>query len=235
MGANATNSENNDDVLDDNNVNVDDASKGSNGSDSTSNSAQHNGTEKGGKTFTQEQVNRMMAREKNQGRSAVFNELGIDPKDEKTLAMVKALINSQKSDEQKRLETETEEKNKLAEANHRALVAEAKAEAMQLGVGAQYVDDIVTLALSKLTEDSDLKTIIGEFKTKYPVWFNNSDNDGSGTKDGKGKNSTNTGTKGTGSSVKDQNSGNKDGAKKGLGARLAAQRRGSASKKSYWS
>lgn len=31
------------------------------------------------KTFTQEQVNRMMAREKNQGRAAALKELGIDP------------------------------------------------------------------------------------------------------------------------------------------------------------
>ncbi len=47
-----------------------------------------------GKTFTQEQVTRMMTREKNQGRNAVYRELGIDPKDTKTVNMFKAFIES---------------------------------------------------------------------------------------------------------------------------------------------
>lgn len=240
MGANGvSNEENNnvDDVLNGGNgATGDGASAG--GADNASGEGKHDGGENksGGKMFTQEQVNKMMTREKNQGRSAVYKELGIDPKDEKTVAMVKALIESQKSDERKQLENEAQENAKLAEANQRALVAEAKAEAMQLGVKAQYVDDIVTLALAKLTDDSDMKTVIGEFKTKYPVWFGNESGD-EGANGGKGKADNKggkTGMQGTGASISDQNS-NKGGAKKGLGARLAAQRKGSASNKSYWS
>lgn len=185
---------------------------------------------KSGKTFTQEQVNKMMTREKNQGRSAALKELGIDPKDSKMVAMVKALIESQKTDEQKAAEKDAENQTKMNEAEQRAQVAEAKAEAMMLGVKTQYVEDVVTLALAKMTEDSDLKTIIGEFKTKYPVWFGESEDDDKGGKDkGKGK----TGQKGTGSSVKTskEDKGNEE---KGLGARLAAQRRGTGKKSSYW-
>lgn len=185
----------------------------------------------GDKTFTQDQVNRMMTREKNQGRNAVYKELGIDPKDTKAIAMVKALIDSQKTDEQKATEKESENQTKMNEAEHRAQVAEAKAEAMMLGVKVQYVDDIVTLALAKMTEDSDLKTIIGEFKTKYPVWFGESEDDDKDEKDkGKGK----TGQKGTGSSVKTSKEDKGKGEEKGLGARLAAQRRGTGKKSSYW-
>ena len=185
----------------------------------------------GDKTFTQDQVNRMMTREKNQGRNAVYKELGIDPKDTKAIAMVKALIDSQKTDEQKAAEKESENQTKMNEAEHRAQVAEAKAEAMMLGVKVQYVDDIVTLALAKMTEDSDLKTIIGEFKTKYPVWFGESEDDDKDEKDkGKGK----TGQKGTGSSVKTSKEDKDKGEEKGLGARLAAQRRGTGKKSSYW-
>ena len=44
-----------------------------------------------------------------------------------------------------------------------------------IGVGAS--GSWLTLALAKMTEDSDLKTIIGEFKTKYPVWFGESEED----------------------------------------------------------
>lgn len=184
-----------------------------------------------GKTFTQDQVTKMMTREKNQGRNAALKELGIDPKDTKAIAMVKALIDSQKTDEQKAAEKESENQTKMNEAEQRAQVAEAKAEAMMLGVKTQYVDDVVTLALAKMTEDSDLKTIIGEFKTKYPIWFGESsdDEDDKNKDKGKGK----TGQKGTGSSVKNSDK-EKKGEEKGLGARLAAQRKTSGKKSSYW-
>lgn len=183
---------------------------------------------KSGKTFTQDQVNRMMTREKNQGRNAVYKELGIDPKDSKTINMFKAFIESQKTDEQKASEKEAENQSKVTEAEKRAQAAEAKAEAMMLGVKSQYVEDIVTLALAKMTEDSDLKTIIGEFKTKYPVWFGESSEEDEKNNKDKGK----TGQKGTGSSVKTSKE-DKGKEEKGLGARLAAQRKTS-KKSSYW-
>lgn len=183
------------------------------------------------RTFTQEQVTKMMTREKNQGRAAALKELGIDPKDTKAVAMVKALIESQKSEEQKAAEKAAAESAKQSEAEHRALVAEAKAEAMLLGVQPQYVDDIVTLALSKMTDDADLKTVIGEFKAKYPMWFGDTGDDGDKDKKGAGKK---TGQKGTGSSVKSSGK-DKDSETKGLGARLAAQRKtSSGAKSSYW-
>ncbi len=184
---------------------------------------------KSNKTFTQDQVTRMMTREKNQGRNAAYKELGIDPKDTKAIAMVKALIDSQKTDEQKASEKETENQTKMNEAEKRAQVAEAKAEAMMLGVKTQYVDDVVTLALAKMTEDSDLKTIIGEFKTKYPVWFGESSEEDDKNKDTKGK----AGQKGTGSSIKNSDKEKKGEENKGLGARLAAQRK-TGKKSSYW-
>lgn len=186
-------------------------------------------TKKTEKTFSQAQVTKMMTREKNQGRSAALKELGIDPKDSKAIAMVKALIESQKTDEQKAAEKDAEAQNKAREAEQRAQVAEAKAEAMMLGVKTQYVDDVVTLALAKMTEDSDLKTVIGEFKTKYPVWFGESDKD---EKDDKGKGKT--GQKGTGSTVKSSDKEKKGEENKGLGARLAAQRKTGSKKSSYW-
>lgn len=184
---------------------------------------------KSGKTFTQDQVTKMMTREKNQGRNAVYKELGIDPKDTKAINMFKAFMESQKTDEQKAAEKDVENQSKMNEAEKRAQVAEAKAEAMMLGVKTQYVDDVVTLALAKMTEDSDLKTIIGEFKTKYPVWFGESSEEDDKNKKDKGK----TGQKGTGSSVKNSDKEKKDGENKGLGARLAAQRKTS-KKSSYW-
>lgn len=192
------------------------------GSDNTSGSVS---TEK---TFTQKQVSSMMAKEKRQGRDAAFKEMGIDPNDSKMVKMFKAFIQNQKTDEQKANEEAAAQAAKIADAEQRALVAEAKAEAMQLGVLPQYADDAVTLALSKMSDDTDLKSIIGELKTKYPVWFDAS-NAGAD-----GKNAT--GQKGTGASV--NNSSDKGGKEnKGMGARLAAQRKtaNGANKKSFWS
>lgn len=222
--------EENEDV-EDQNDNQDDES-GKSGDDNKSGKKGNDKGGKSGKTFTQDQVNRMMTREKNQGRNAAYKELGINPKDSKAIAMVKALIDSQKTDEEKAAEEKAENQSKMNEAEQRAQVAEAKAEAMMLGVKTQYVEDVVTLALAKMTEDSDIKTIIGEFKTKYPVWFGESeeDEDNKDEKDKKNK----TGHKGTGSSVKSTKEDKKGEETKSFGARLAAQRRGSSKKSSYW-
>lgn len=226
--------EKNEDVIDTENKDVEnqdnkDETGASENKDDSKAGEDANKETKPSKTFTQDQVNKMMTREKNQGRNAVYKELGINPKDTKAIAMVKALIDSQKTDEEKQAEQESENQTKITEAEERAKVAEAKAEAMMLGVKTQYVEDAVTLALAKMTDDSDLKTIIGEFKTKYPIWFGESEDDSNENKGTKGK----TGMKGTGSSIKPgkDNEGNEE---KGLGARLAAQRRGNKKKSSYW-
>ena len=178
------------------------------------------------KSFTQKQVTAMMTKEKKQGRAAAYKELGINPKDTKMINMFKAFIASQKTDEEKEAERQSEEAAKLEEANNRAMIAEAKAEAMLLGVQPKYVEDIIALAISKIKDDdSNIKTIIGEYKTKYPDWFKESEDE---------KKEEKKGQKGTGSSVK---TGKEKGSKeetKGMGARLAAQRKTSNKKSSYW-
>ena len=198
--------------------------------------------EKSGKTFTQDQVNRMMAREKHQGANSVYKELGIDPKDSKAISLVKALIASQKTDEQKA----AEQSKALVEAQNKAALSEAKAEAMMIGVQPQFVEDAVTLAMAKMQNDagSDIKTVLGELKTKYPVWFGKAagqDDDEDSSKDGKGKNTSTknkdnktVGQRGTGSSIKTNTGGKKDDEEKNLGARLAAKRKTSNAHKSLW-
>lgn len=204
---------------------------GSNDNNGGQSTGDNNGNNdgKGEKTFTQDDVNRMMTREKKQGANSVYNELGIKPGDKKSIEAVKKFLESQKTDAQKEAESIAANNAALEEANHKLALAEAKAEAMQLGVQAQFVDDAVTLALGKVASEdgTDIKTALGELKTKYPVWFEGGNAD---DKDSKAK----TGQRGTGSSV---TSGQKDKGddNKNLGARLAANRKVSATKKSYWS
>lgn len=183
----------------------------------------------GEKTFTQEDVNRMMTREKKQGRNSAYNELGIDPNDTKTIEFVKAIVGAQNGQAQEAGDTGNvaeQQNEQLAEAEHRAAVAEAKAEAMVLGVKPQFVDDVVTLATVRIAEQegAEFKTIIGELKQKYPVWFGNADDD----------DSHNAGQKGTGSSIKSDSGSNGSNKEDGLGKRLAAQRKPSKKNFSYW-
>lgn len=206
----------------DNGQNTDNHDDDNNGTNA-SNIDDNKGGNKGGKLFTQKEVNRFTAREKEQGRNSVYKALGLDPKDKKTIEAVKSFVESQKTEEQKNAEREAENNTKLLELEQRAMLAEAKAEVMALGVKGQFVDDAVTLALAKVNDDNDLKTVISSFRDKYPIWFKPSEED-------KGS----VGQRGTGSSVNNSKETNDGEHKNGLGARLATQRRGKHKKSSYW-
>ena len=199
------------------------------------------------KMFSQAQVNHMMANEKKQGRAAAFNEMGINPNDPNAANMInmfKAFVSSMKTDEQKAQEQTAAQQIALAESQSKLQRAELKAEALQLGANPEFVDDIVTIAVSKMDEKTDAKTVIGELKTKYSVWFTpttseNNDDKGKGRKqqnNNQQNNNGGTGQNGTGTSV--GNGSKKAGTDKGtsgLGARLAAQRNQATQKKSFWS
>ena len=204
--------------------NHDDDNNGTNASNTDDNKGGNKGGNEGGKLFTQKEVNRFTAREKEQGRNSVYKALGLDPKDKKTIEAVKSFVESQKTEEQKNAEREAENNTKLLELEQRAMLAEAKAEVMALGVKGQFVDDAVTLALAKVNDDNDLKTVISSFKDKYPIWFKPSEEDEKGS----------VGQRGTGSSVNNSKETNDGKHKNGLGARLATQRRGNHKKSSYW-
>ena len=187
------------------------------------------------KTFTQDDVNRMMTREKKQGRNSVYNELGIDPNDTDSIELVKSFMSAKRQSGQSGSNNDDDastasqaDGEKVAELEHRAKIAEAKAEAMMLGVKPQFVDDVVTLAAAHLAEQGDgaeFKTVIGELKSKYPLWFGTDEDD---------KNAA--GKSGTGSSVNPDSGSNGSKKEDGIGKRLAAQRKPSRNGKkfSYW-
>lgn len=185
----------------------------------------------GGKTFTQDDVNRMMTREKKQGRNSVYNELGIDPSDTDSIELIKSIMSAKKQSATGGDDANTASQandEKVAELEHRAKVAEAKAEAMMLGVKPQFVDDVVTLAAAHLAEQgegAEFKTVIGELKSKYPLWFGTDEDD---------KNAA--GKSGTGSSINPDSGSNGSKKDEGIGKRLAAQRKpsGNGKKFSYW-
>lgn len=180
------------------------------------------------KTFTQEEVTRMMTREKQQGRNSVLKELGIkDPvKAKEELTSYKAFLETQKSEEQREKDYASEILEIQREAQEKTDTAEAKVQAMILGAKADCIDDVIALAMSRITEGSEFNTLIAEIKTKYPNFFNNPNDE---------NNETKIGQHGTGGSVqkniKEEQRNNGD----SLGSRLAAQRKNMNKKSTYFS
>ena len=216
------NEENNNEVnTDQQDENIETGQNGDNGNQNGSSGAESASE----KTFTQAEVSRMMTKEKQQGRAAAYKELGIDPSDTNTVSMFKAFIEAQKTSEQKANEQKAESDAKLAQAVEKARIAEAKATALKLGVKSEYVDDVVALAITKVTDDNDVDAVINDFKSKYTFWFTGSSDDEENS----------VGKKGTGSSVGGKKSSSKGGdSVKGIGKRLAAARKTNNTKNSYW-
>lgn len=189
------------------------------------------------KTFSQDDLNRIMAREKKQGKRSVFKDLGLDPNDEDSIDKVKDFVSklSQKDkgdsgDANKRTRSSADREllDKVKKLEERTRSAELKSNMMTYGVKSDYLDDMLTLVKSRLDEIEDedgepiksqLKKLVNEYKKKNPSWFLEKKSDDA---------------KGTGLNVKGgdltQGKGNKT-----LGERLAEEKvKRTHKKSSYW-
>lgn len=134
-----------------------------------------------GKTFTQSDVNAMLKREKEAAKKALLKELGVE--DAKTakegLAKYKEILEKDQTeaDKAKGALGESEKAKNAAEA--RAILAEAKVEVLSAGCKPEYLDDVITLAMARVTEDKDVKTVVEDMKkdAKYAAFFGGSDGD----------------------------------------------------------
>lgn len=132
------------------------------------------------KTFTQDEVNRMMAREKQQGRDSVYNTLGVDPTDTQRISQVKKLFDALLSEENVELEelpqpvqkTISKTQQKAQEAERRATLAEAKVVALSNDANPSHLEDVIMLATSKVTDDKPLEAVIEEMKNTHAFFFN---------------------------------------------------------------
>ena len=171
----------------------------------------------GAKTFTQEDVNRMMANEKRTARSALLKELGYEVKDGKiteTIATVKGILDSGKTQQQLDQEARTTAESNLAAEKSKTSALQARVDVMTAGVKPEFVDDAIAMLLPQVTEQKPLSKLLEEYKTKYPAWYGES-----------------SGSGGTGNSTK--NGRNTGGTQSGLGKRLAESNK-SAAKSSYF-
>lgn len=128
-----------------------------------------------GKTYTQEQLNSMMANEKRTARQAILKELGFDIKDDKnfkdTMKSIKATLDAGKTQAQLDAEAKAAAETAKAEAETKAAKLEMKVAALAAGVNPEYLDDVIVLAQSKVSEIMPVEKVMEEFKNKYPSFF----------------------------------------------------------------
>lgn len=182
-----------------------DPAGGDNGSDGDNGAAGQ-----GGKTFTQEQVNSMIAAEKRKNLSSVYKGLGFDSEE-----AAKEFVEKYKQEEEKNKSelVKEQEKNKQLEAEKAAEATRAqdlqyRFDAISEGCDAKSAEDVVVLAKAKMSDDKDFAAALKEVKEQYPAMFGQTDNGG--------------GTGGGGTSPRQKL---KAGDISGMGKRLAAQRR----------
>lgn len=177
-----------------------------------------NGSES--KTFSQEDVNRIAAREKQQGIAAALKALGF----ESTEDAKKAIENWRKSEDDKK--TETQKANEAKEAaekakvdsDNRATFAEHKFAVVKAGAKPENAEDIVLLATAKMNDSTDFDAAVEVVKKAYPTLF---------------ESESDSKKKGTGGA---SNPARKDGANddNSIGKRLAEQRKPSNNKNPYF-
>ena len=172
------------------------------------------GTGGGGddKTFTQEQVNSMIAAEKRKNLSSVYKGLGFESEE-----AAKAFVEKYKGEEEKNKSdlVKAQERAAQFEAEKNAEAAKAqdlqyKFDAIAEGCDAQSAADVVVLAKAKMTDGKDFAAALKEVKTQYPAMFGQTDNGNGG------------GTGGGGTSPRSKL---KSGDVSGIGKRLAEQRK----------
>ena len=153
------------------------------------NNNQNNQNSNGGageKTYTQAQVNVMLANEKRQGKQAILRALGI-----KDVNEGKSKMQQQQQTAQQQLDEENQAAQLLsnarqaqAEAEQRAQAAERKLAVLKLGVRPEYVDDVVFIASGKATDSEDFDAVISGMKETHSFYFvqdNNSSQNNNGT------------------------------------------------------
>lgn len=126
------------------------------------------------KKFTQEDLNRIGAKEKRSGQNSMLKALGFETEEEAKayLETKRKEDNDKKDDVEKAKEAEKAANAAKTAAEAKATLLEKKFKVVSLGVAAEKVDDIVTLANAKATDGKTFEDAIEELKKSYPELFN---------------------------------------------------------------
>ena len=125
------------------------------------------------KTYTQEEVNALLAKEKRQGKNSVLKALGLQSVDEGKAAIEAAqkAANANKTAEEVAAEALNAEKTARSKAESDLTVAKRTIAVMKAGFKPEYVDDVVAIASTKVTDDKDFDSVIDEMKKTHQFYL----------------------------------------------------------------
>lgn len=126
------------------------------------------------KTFTQEEVNGLVAKEAKKAQEKIFKSIGFeDVKSAKDgLEQLRDWQNSQKTEAEKQAEAIADKEKQLEAVLLENKQLAAKYAALELGVRSDAVDDVIALSQSKVTDDVTINDAIAEVLAKYPQFGN---------------------------------------------------------------
>lgn len=138
-----------------------------------------------GKTYTQAQINSMMANEKRTARQALLKELGFEVGDDQsyqtTVANIKKTLDAGKTQQQLDQEAKTKAEGEAKDANARAALAEMKVSALTAGVKPDRLDDMIILAQAKIAGGQKADQAFADLKKNYPDAFGVESSGGTGS------------------------------------------------------
>lgn len=129
-----------------------------------------NPSNEGGKTFTQEDVNSIAAREAKAAKESLLKQLGVeDFKNAKEgIAKFKEWQESQKTEAEKMAESLKDYETKYNTVSSENESLKAQISAMKLGVNADSVPDVVALAKNYVSDEVDMNAAMQMVVEKYP-------------------------------------------------------------------
>ena len=122
------------------------------------------------KTFTQEEVTGLVAKEAKKAQEKIFKDLGFEnfKSAKEGLQQLKEWKDSQKSEAEKQSEALAAKEKELELALSDKKNLEAKLSALTLGVNAESVDDVITLSARLVSDEVSIEDAIGQVLQKYP-------------------------------------------------------------------
>lgn len=139
-----------------------------------------------GKTFTQEEVNRMLAAEKRQGKHSVLKALGLDPNDKEAEKKAKEILDQHKTQKQLDEEALNREKEARTAAEGKATAAERKYLTLISGCKKEFIEEVSALASAKVTDEVTYEDALKAVKEKCPGFFEDENDGDDGTGSGQG-------------------------------------------------
>lgn len=122
------------------------------------------------RTFSQEEVNGLVAKESKKAQEQIFKSLGFeDIKSAKEgFEKLKAWEDSQKSESEKSAEALNAKEQELAKALSDNKTLSAQLSALKQGVDADSVDDVIALSERLVSDEVSIDDAIKQILTKYP-------------------------------------------------------------------